>query len=227
MAIVVDRHRRVGAPVQGIRELNHRPGGDRHVIQGRGAHEFLLRLFVVDPEHRHRPPSESLTVLDFDGEGRVSLKRGPRPEPAPVPLADWYVAVVVIMVSDTIDLDRLPPNDHRPCRCRTGEGVKPALQSVRAAQKDVAVAWAERRGGLLEDDVDLGVLYLASDLQLREVAPHGEPAGPHIAGVRRGGKLINWERFERDALHLVSVDIDPGHSPRRAETRHAPHRGLW
>jgi hypothetical protein len=90
-AIVVDRHRRVGAAVQGIRERNHLPDGDRHVIQGRGAHELLLRLFVVDPEHRHRPPSESLTVLAFDGEGRVSLERGPRPEPAPVPLADRYV----------------------------------------------------------------------------------------------------------------------------------------
>ena len=95
-------------------------------------------------------------------------------------------------------------------RCRAGEGVKPALESVRAAQKDVAVARAQRRGGLPEDDVDLMVLYLASDLQLREVAPHGEPAGPHIAGVRRGGKLINWERFDRVALHVVSVDIEPG-----------------
>ena len=145
-------------------ELNHRPDGDRHVIQGRGAHELLLRLFVVDPEHRHRPPSESLTVLDFEGEGRVSLERGPRPEKAPVPLADRYVAIVVIMVSDTIDLDRLPPNDHMSGRCRTGEGVKPALESVRAAQKDVAVARAQRRGGLPEDDVELVVLYLASDL---------------------------------------------------------------
>jgi hypothetical protein len=92
-------------------------------------------------------------------------------------------------------------------------GVKPALESVRAAQKDVAVARAQRSGSLPEDNVDLVFLYLASDLQLCEVAPHGEPAGPHIAGVRRGGKLINWERFERDALHLVSVDIDPGHEP--------------
>src|SRR5260370_10030100 len=105
MAIVVDRHRRVGAPVQGIRELNHRPDDDRQVIQGRGAHELLLRLFVVDPEHRHRPPSESLTVLGFDGAGRVSLELGPRPEPAPVPLVDRYVAVLALMVSDTIDLD--------------------------------------------------------------------------------------------------------------------------
>ena len=112
-------------------------------------------------------------------------------------------------------------------RCRTGEGVKPALESVRAAQKDVAVARAQRRGGLPEDDVDLVVLYLASDLQLREVAPHGEPAGPHIAGIDSGGKLINWERFDRVALHLVSVDIEPGHCPRRAKTRHAPNRGLW
>src|SRR5216684_1426055 len=227
MAIVVDRHRRVGAPVQGIRELNHRPEGDRHVIQGRGTQELLLRLFVVDPEHRHRPPSESLTGLAFEGEGRVSSKRGPRPEPAPVPLGYWYVAVVVIMVSDTIDFDRLPPNDHMSGRCRTGEGVKPALERVRAAQKDVAVARAQRRGGLPEDDVDLIVLHLASDLQLREVAPHGEPAGPHIAGVRRGGKLINWERFDRGALHVVSVDIEPGQCARCAETRHAPYRGLW
>src|SRR5258705_6733844 len=112
-------------------------------------------------------------------------------------------------------------------RFRTGEGVKPALESVRAAQKDVAVARAQRRGGLPEDDVDLIVLHLASDLHLREVAPHGEAAGAHIAGVRRGGKLINWERLERVALHAVSVDIHPGHCPRRAETRHAPYRGLW
>jgi hypothetical protein len=112
-------------------------------------------------------------------------------------------------------------------RCRTGEGVKPALERVRAAQKDVAVARAQRYGGLPEEDVNFVVLYLASDPQLREVAPHGEPAGPHIAGVRRGGKLINWERFDREALHVVSVDIDPGHCPRRAETRHAPHHGLW
>jgi aryl-alcohol dehydrogenase-like predicted oxidoreductase len=102
--------------------------------------------------------------------------------------------------------------------------VKPALESVRAAQKDVAVARAQRRGGLPEDNVDLVVLYLASDLQLREVAPHGEPAGPHTAGVRRGGKLSHWEGFDRVSLHLVSVDIEPGHCPRRAETRHAPHR---
>src|SRR6266481_6106441 len=128
-------------------------------------------------------PSESLTVLAFDGEGRVSLERGPRPEPAPVPLADRYVAVVVIMVSDTIDLDRLPSNNHMSGRCRTGEGVKPALKRVRAAQKDVAIARAQRRGGLPEDDVDLAVLDLPSHLQLREVAPHGEPSGPHIAGV--------------------------------------------
>jgi len=66
-------------------------------------------------------------------------------------------------------------------RSRTREGVKPALESVRAAQKDVAVARAQRHGGLLEDEVDLVVLYLASDLQLIEVARHGEPAGPHIA----------------------------------------------
>src|SRR5713226_4984634 len=206
MAIVVDGHRRVGAPVQGIRELNHRPDRDRHVIQGRGAHELLLRLFVVDPEHRRRPPSESLTVLGFEGEGRVSLKRGPRPEPAPVPLADGYVAVVVIMVSDTIDLDRLPPDDHMSGRCRTGEGVKPALESVRAAQKDVAVARAQRRGGLPEDDIDLMVLYLASDLQLREVAPHGEPAGPHIA--RRFYRIsllesVNWAW----GLSLIALTI--------------------
>src|SRR5260370_23400424 len=170
MGRVVDRRRRVGAPVQGIRELNHRPDGDRHVIQGRDAQEFLLRLFVVDPEHWHEAPSESLTVLDFEGESRVSLERGPRPKPAPVPLADRYVAVVVIMVSDTIDLDRLPLNDHMSGRCRTGEGVKPALESVRAAQKDVAVARAQRRGGLPEDDVDLIVVYLASDLQLCETS---------------------------------------------------------
>lgn len=60
-------------------------------------------------------------------------------------------------------------------RCRTGEGVKPALESVRAAQKDVAVARAQRRGGLPEDDVDLVVLYLASDPQLSEVAPQVSP----------------------------------------------------
>ena len=123
MAIVVDRHRRVGAPVQGIRELNHRPDGDRQVIQGRGAHELLLRLFVVDPEQRHRPPSESLTVLAFDAEGRVSLEQGPRPEPAPVPLADRYVAVVVIMVSDTIDLDRLPPMITCPVAVALGKAL--------------------------------------------------------------------------------------------------------
>jgi hypothetical protein len=35
-------------------------------------------------------------------------------------------------------------------RCRTGEGVKPALESVRAAQKDVAVARAQRSGSLPE-----------------------------------------------------------------------------
>jgi hypothetical protein len=78
------------------------------------------------------------------------------------------------------------------------------LESVRAAQKDVAIARAQRRGGLPEDDVDLIVPYLASDLQVREVAPHGEPAGPHIAGVRRGGKLIDWERFERVALQSTT-----------------------
>src|SRR5260370_31258533 len=106
--------------------------------------------------------------------------------------------------------------------CWSGEGGKTALESGRAGKKDGAVARAQRSGSLPEDNVDLVFLYLASDLQLCEVAPHGEPAGPHIAGVRRGGKLINWERFERDALHVVSVDIEPGHSPRRAETRHAP-----
>src|SRR5260370_20553316 len=131
--------------------------------KGRGAQELLLRLFVVAPEQRHRPPSESLTVLDFDCEGRVSLKRGPRPEPAPVPLGDRYIAVVVIMVSDTMDLDRLPPTDHMSGRCRTGEGVKPALERVRAAQKDVAVARAQRRGGLPGDHVGLVGIYLASD----------------------------------------------------------------
>src|SRR5208283_333066 len=110
---------------------------------------------------------------------------------------------------------------------RLGASGKPALESVRAAQKDVAVARAQRRGGLPEDDVDLIVPYLVSDLQLREVAPHGEPAGPHIAGVRRGGKLINWERFDRVALHVVSVDIDPAQRARRAEARHAPYHGLW
>src|SRR5258708_11439449 len=113
------------------------------------------------------------------------------------------------MVYDPIDLDRLPPNDHMSGRCRTGEGVKPALESVRAAQKDVAVARAQRRGGLPEDDLDLVVLYLASDLQLREVAPHVEAAGTHLAGVRLGGKMINWESFDRVALHVVSVDIGP------------------
>jgi hypothetical protein len=94
-----------------------------------------------------------------------------------------------------------PPGD-RSSRKQPGQA-----SIATAAQKDVAVARAQRRGGLPEDDVDLMVLYLASDLQLREVAPHGEPAGPHIAGVRRGGKLINWERFDRVALHVVSVDI--------------------
>src|SRR5260370_33311870 len=113
--------------------------------------------------------------MAFEGDGCVSLKRGPRPEPAPVPLGDRYVAVVVIMVSETIDLDRLPPNDHMSGRCGTGEGVKPALESVRAAQQDVAVARAQRRGGLPKAEVGPLVLYLASGLQPREVGPDGSP----------------------------------------------------
>jgi hypothetical protein len=42
---------------------------------------------------------------------------------------------------------RYPPNDHMSGRCRTGEGVKPALESVRAAQKDVTVARGSSQSG--------------------------------------------------------------------------------
>jgi RecA-family ATPase len=53
---------------------------------------------------------------------------------------------------------------------------------------------------------------------------------PRIAAQQvRGQYQANGELItsDRDALQVVSVDIDPGHCPRRAETRHAPHRGLW
>jgi hypothetical protein len=77
-------------------------------------------------------PPEDCNIMQSILERRRGARR--------LHLADRYVAVVVIMVSDAIDLDRLSPNDHMSGRCRTGEGVKPALESVRAAQKDVPVA---------------------------------------------------------------------------------------
>jgi hypothetical protein len=46
-------------------------------------------------------------------------------------------------------------------------------------------------------------------LQLREVAPHGEPAGPHIPGVRRG--QLGTRRIRQAVLALVNTGrFSPG-----------------